>query len=330
MNNPLVSVTIAAYNHEKYIQHAIRSVINQTYQNIELLVIDDGSPDNTWQKICEMKEECEKRFPRVVFQTQENVGVAITGARLYGLTQGEYVYSFASDDMVKPQAIEKEVEFLKNNPDYALCVGNDEIIDSDGNVCYWDEEQNIVYDKDKAKYHTFVDLLKNGRDFEFTSDKFGSYETLYGGNYIPNGYLVRKSICSKLASSTESKILEDWFFMLQISKYAKMKYFDKVLFSYRWHATNTIKQTQLMNKYGINTWVEEIKVLENIDQNKVLPDVIKVINKNKRLRKFDKPDYGYCYKYSGVPYIFEIIKYKKTDKKTRVLKILGIEVYKKV
>ena len=50
----LVSVIIPAYNHEQYIQESIKSVINQTYQNIELVVIDDGSKDSTWQKICEM------------------------------------------------------------------------------------------------------------------------------------------------------------------------------------------------------------------------------------------------------------------------------------
>ena len=47
----LVSVIIPSYNHEKYIQEAIKSVINQTYKNIELLVMDDGSKDSTWQKI---------------------------------------------------------------------------------------------------------------------------------------------------------------------------------------------------------------------------------------------------------------------------------------
>ena len=53
--NSLVSVLIPAYNHEKYVQEAIKSIINQNYENIELFVLDDGSKDNTWQKILEMK-----------------------------------------------------------------------------------------------------------------------------------------------------------------------------------------------------------------------------------------------------------------------------------
>ena len=73
-NNPLVSVLIPAYNHEKYVQDAIKSIMEQTYQNIELIVIDDGSKDSTWQKIQDMKSECEKRFTRVHFETKQNEG----------------------------------------------------------------------------------------------------------------------------------------------------------------------------------------------------------------------------------------------------------------
>ncbi len=75
----LVSVTISAYNHERYIEECIRSIIAQTYENIELLVIDDGSTDRTFEILQSLKPECEKRFVRVVFETQKNQGTKITG-----------------------------------------------------------------------------------------------------------------------------------------------------------------------------------------------------------------------------------------------------------
>ena len=176
--NALVSVIIPAYNHEKYVQETIKSIINQTYENIELIIVDDGSLDNTWYKIQEMKEICEKRFSRVVFETKQNEGTCKTLNRLINLSKGEYIYLIASDDIAKPIAIEKELEFLSSAPEYALVVGDNEIIDSEGKRCYWDIDKNNVYDRAKAKYLTFGDQLKSWRDFAFTSEEFGMYHTL--------------------------------------------------------------------------------------------------------------------------------------------------------
>ena len=78
-SDDLISVIISAYNHEKNIEECIRSIMAQTYQNIELLIIDDGSKDGTFVKMRELKPECEKRFVRVVLETQENHGVYYTG-----------------------------------------------------------------------------------------------------------------------------------------------------------------------------------------------------------------------------------------------------------
>ena len=142
----LVSVLIPAYNHENYVQETINSIINQTYQNIELIIIDDGSKDSTWQKIQELQVECEKRFVRVVFETKQNEGSCKTLNKLLSLAQGEFVYIIASDDLAKPNAIEKEVEFLANNEDYALVVGDNEIIDSEGKRAYWENKIKRVYE----------------------------------------------------------------------------------------------------------------------------------------------------------------------------------------
>lgn len=313
-NCPLVSVLVPAYNHEKYVQETIRTIINQTYKNIELIVINDGSKDNTWQKIQEMETECKERFVRVVFKTKENEGTTHTLNKLLSEAQGEYVYLIASDDLAKESAIEKEVKFLNTNADYAFVVGDDEFIDSESKVCYWDKEQNIVYSKEEASYLTFGEYLQKIRELDFLSPDFGTYKTLYIGNYIPNGFLIRKSIFDTIGYFVSEAPLEDYYMMLQISKYAKMKYLNEVLFSYRWHSTNTIKNREKMIAIDNQTREYEDELLEKVDEKKVFKDVLEI-------------KYGECYKKRGIPYVFQILRYRSKKYKTKVFKLFNFKIF---
>ncbi len=314
----IVSVLIPAYNHENFVQDTIKSIINQTYKNIELIVVDDGSKDNTWAKIQEMESECKKRFVNVHFETKQNEGTCKTFNKLLNLSNGEYVYIIASDDLAKPEAIEKEIDFLQKNPDYALCVGNSEFINTRNENCSW-YENNHSFDS-FAKYYRYI-----RPNLDFNSSRFGEYDTFYLGNYMPNGYLIRKSIFEKTGLFTPEAPLEDYYLMLQISKYAKMKYIDEILFSYRQHSSNTINNKDKMLELTTKTLAYEHKLLENIDKdfpNKIVSDVKK---------------YGALYKRKGIPGIIELFKYKIYDTKNSkyilskmIIKILGIPVYKKI
>lgn len=278
MKNPLVSVCIPAYNHEKYVQETIQSIINQTYQNLELIILDDGSKDKTWQKIQEMEAVCKKRFTEVYFATKQNEGTSKTLNKLIDLAHGEFIYMFSSDDLVKPQAIEREVAFLSEHKDYGLCVGDDEIIDSQSRRAYWDKDRKLVYNKKEAVYKTFVEFLSEYHGFDFTSEKFGSYKLLYHDNHVPNGFLLRKSILDKIGGYNPKAPVEDWYLMMQISKYCKMKYINEILFSYRWHDSNSIKNSDKMRIMEEKTRQYEDYILDNISiaSREVLPEVIEV------------------------------------------------------
>ncbi len=321
-NNPIVSVLIPAYNHEKYVQKTILSIINQKYSNIELLILDDGSKDKTFEKINEMKSECEKHFKRVVFLTQKNQGTCMTLNRLMDLTKGKYIYLIASDDISNPDAIQKEVEFLEKHQDYGLAVGDNEIIDLDGNSCFWDKKRNIEYDKNKAKYKTFVGFLKKSSPY-FDDKNFGTYHTLFLGNYIPNGCLIRSDVWKKIQKCPAGEFLEDWFLMLQLSKYTKFKFINEVLFAYRWHQSNTIKNKDKILKYTRNTRKYELEVLKKIistDSKNILPEVIDVFNN------------GVLYKKIGIPFFIEVLGYRYLDKKIKIVKLFNIticKIYKK-
>jgi len=256
-HNDLISVIIPAYNHEQYIEEAIQSVIDQTYQRIELIVLNDGSPDATWEKINGMKALCEERFVRVVFETQENKGSCLASNRLLVLSEGKYVFLLASDDKIFPNAIEILHAFLSKNDEYALAVGDNVIMDEHSVQCYWDKKRNNVYDEAKATYMSFSDCLEQDTINDFDSPSFGTYEALLHGNHVVNGYLMRKSIIDKTGYYTPEAPLEDYWLMLQISKYAKMKYIRQATFLYRWHANNTMKQGKKIARYHAKTLLTE-------------------------------------------------------------------------
>lgn len=242
----LISVIIPAYNHEKYIEECIRSIMAQTYQNIELLVIDDGSKDGTFEILQSLKPECEKRFVRVVFETQENQGTCVTLNRLIDLAQGQYLYTIASDDMAKPQAIETLHLFLSQNPDYVLAVGDNEIINGKSERIYWGKNR-VVLPENEALYKTFGDELHLNAPDNKHAD-FGAYANLLKGNHIPNGYLYSRQAIIDAGKYDESVFLEDWYMHLQLSKIGKYKYIPEILFSYRWHESNTVSSSEYKAK----------------------------------------------------------------------------------
>ena len=239
----LISVIIPAYNHERYIEETVRSIMAQTYQNIELLVMDDGSTDGTFAKLQGLKPECEKRFGRVVFETRENRGVCTTMNELVAKARGEYLYDMGSDDVAKPRAIETLHAFLSENPDYVLAVGDDELIDSASERIYWGRCRTAV-PSERAVYKTFGEVLKC-REHN-AKGEFGSYVKLLAANHIPNGYLMR----ADAVRETGGYILdpEDWNMMLQLAKIGKFKFIPEILFSYRQHENNTVRSAAYLSQ----------------------------------------------------------------------------------
>lgn len=259
--NDLISVIIPAYNHESYVKQAIQSAIDQTYSNLELLVVDDGSADATWKSIQSMEEVCRQRFKRVEFWRQENQGICETLNMLLDKAHGEYFMRLDSDDMIKPCSVEKLHAFLKENDEYGLAVGDNEIIDDEGSVVYWTWKLHNTMDQDQAAFKTFADHLRSMRpEVDFQSDDFGRYDTFWV-NYVPNGYLVRKKLMEQIKFSPQAP-REDYFMMLQLAKLSKFKFFDEILHSYRWHQSNNIKKQDENIRFTNMTRKYELRLLQ--------------------------------------------------------------------
>ncbi len=109
--NPLISVSMPAYNAEIYIADSIESVLNQNYQNFELLICDDGSTDRTLEII----RAYEKKDPRIkVFSMGENVGLASVRNFISRKAQGKYVALLDSDDLSTPDRFDEQVKVLES------------------------------------------------------------------------------------------------------------------------------------------------------------------------------------------------------------------------
>lgn len=109
--NPLVSVIIPAYNSEKYISDTLRSVIAQTYQNLEVIVVDDASTDTTLQLL----ETIDAGIPMLVIKKEQNSGAAASRNTGYRHAKGSLVKFLDADDLIDPEMITRQVALVEND-----------------------------------------------------------------------------------------------------------------------------------------------------------------------------------------------------------------------
>lgn len=109
--NKLVSILIPVYNRENLIEETVQSALNQTYKNIEIIVVDNQSTDNTW----EILQKLASQYERIkIFQNERNIGPVRNWKRCIDEANGEYGKILWSDDLIAPQFLEKTVPYLEN------------------------------------------------------------------------------------------------------------------------------------------------------------------------------------------------------------------------
>lgn len=221
-DTPLVTVIIASYNHARYIEASITSVINQTYKNIELLVIDDGSKDDSPAVLERLQEQYgfDLRF-------QANQGLARTLNDAIARAKGDLIVPFGSDDIMLPHRIATQVEYMNGKPEVGICSANIETIDQDGKVMGAREQRNR-------------NLPFRRLDFDdlFLDRKPGPMAATL---------MLRREALEKVGGFNADIRLEDVYIELSI---ARAGYFidvlGEVLAQYRDHPTNTFKNGRFM------------------------------------------------------------------------------------
>lgn len=170
----IVSVIMPSYNASRFIEQAIDSVLQQSYQSIELIIIDDCSTDNSKEIIKELAEKHPKIKPVYL---QENSGAAVARNKGIELAVGKYIAFLDTDDVWLPNKIEKQVEFMKDN-NLPFCHSNYQLIDTEG---------HITERKGKFKNPlTYSDMLK--------SNFIGCLTAIYDSDILGKMYmpLIRK------------------------------------------------------------------------------------------------------------------------------------------
>lgn len=124
MKEPLVSVCIPAYNSAAYIKDTMESILNQTYQNIELIVVDDNSKDDTYEMAKSIKDERIK-----VYKNEKNLGMVGNWNHCLELASGEFLKLICSDDMIDQNALEKEAKAMAEHPTVNLVESDTRLVD---------------------------------------------------------------------------------------------------------------------------------------------------------------------------------------------------------
>ena len=232
---PLVTVIIPCYNHENYIEECLKSVVLQTYKNIELIILNDGSRDKSAEKILNLMDECKNRFVRFEFIDKLNEGVSKTLNQGIQWSMGKYISPLSSDDLIFPDKIEKLVELFEESNEKVGMICGDAIFINETSTKY----------EMLGKYKRFLDFSLCNRENEkeiIINEKEITYLMMLKGNFLPGMAALYSKECLLVINGYNEKLqLEDWEIYLKILKEYKVLYFDDVLAKYRWHETNSVK-----------------------------------------------------------------------------------------
>lgn len=206
---PLVTVIAISYNHASYIEEALESVFNQTYPNIELIIIDDASSDTSAEVI---ESAIRGRFVQF-FKNDTNCGNCKSFNRAFALSKGKFIIDFALDDLMYPTRIEKQVSlFQQSNETVGVVFTNVNLIDTGGNLLH------THYPAFHHKSH--ASSIPVGNVFDAVLSQY----------YInPVGMMVRRAVLEKLNGYDESLSYEDFDFWIRSARTFEYRYIPEIL-----------------------------------------------------------------------------------------------------
>ncbi|WP_312300287.1 glycosyltransferase [Chryseobacterium sp.] len=224
---PLVSILCLSYNQQRFLVESLESLKSQTYHNIEILICDDCSKDNSVEIINSWIKDHPQLNIRFIPHTR-NQGICKSLNELLAVSKGKYIITIALDDLMEPDKIERHVAILENSsPKEALVFSNAYIID-DNSVRF--QNTFIPY------FHQYLNI---------ESGNF--YKKLLDYNFLPAMSCVTKSaLIKEIGGWDENLTFEDYDMWLRLSQKYDFIYDDTKSCSYRMHSTNTHKKNNFL------------------------------------------------------------------------------------
>ena len=234
---PLVSVILPSYNHEKYVSEAIESVLNQTYKNIEFLVSDDGSSDGTAEEILKYEDRIDQ-----IHLLDVNTGGNLATHILLDNARGQYIAMMHSDDVWDPEKLDMQVRYMVNHPECEACFTGCLFIDSAG-----------------VKSEAPLFVLDN-----MSSAEWFRYVFEHGNVFCHPSIMIKRERYIELVQDATAKMfrqLPDFWYWLQLLQKSEIHVIEKELTFFRIHEEG----------YNMNTSARtEENIIRNIVEDRYI------------------------------------------------------------
>lgn len=232
--SPKISVVMPVLNGEKYLAEAIESILNQTFQDFEFIIVDDGSTDRT----PEILQSYAQKDPRIQILTNPiNRGIGYSRNRGIALSRGEYIANMDADDWCLPERFEKQVNFMDSHPDVAVLGTACVIVANDGK-----SQRKLVHPSQPG-------LIR--------------WHLLYGVPVIQPSTIIRKKVFENPDLLYDEGVppAEDYALWVKLAPNYKFSNLRDILYRYRWHESN-ISVTKILAQQNYAQEISQKQVFQ--------------------------------------------------------------------
>jgi glycosyltransferase involved in cell wall biosynthesis len=240
---PAISVAIPTYNNARYLTGALDSVLSQSFTDYEVIVVDDGSSDDTDSVLGPYRS-------RIRYHRQDNQGIGAARNVVLRMAAGEMIAFLDSDDRWDPDHLLVTHQVLTQHPELGAVFGDFRIIDGDGRTTHESgiRFQFSVFDRLSIE---IADVFERAEEIKARNRRYrvragDIFDTLFLGNFIlPSSMVVRRALARQIGDFRPMRTQEDYEWLLRLAKHHELAFVEEPLVSYRRHPSQLTSYARL-------------------------------------------------------------------------------------